>query len=45
MAFEVTESKNYFLCCCKQSGNKPYCDSTHKRFGAEDVGKPAEPGG
>ena len=41
MAFEVTESKNYFLCCCKQSANKPYCDNTHKRFGDDDVGKPA----
>jgi CDGSH-type Zn-finger protein len=29
----LPRSENYALCRCGHSGNKPYCDSTHKRIG------------
>jgi CDGSH-type Zn-finger protein len=41
MAFVCSESKDYFLCQCKHSANKPYCDGSHKAFSDDQVGKPA----
>ena len=32
--FKVEETKEYWLCNCKQSDNRPYCDLTHRR---EDI--------
>jgi len=32
--FTVTEDKEYWLCNCKQTANRPFCDGTHKR---EDI--------
>nr|CAD7604588.1 unnamed protein product [Timema genevievae] len=34
MRFNVTEDKEYWLCNCKQTSNRPFCDGTHKR---EDI--------
>jgi hypothetical protein len=30
MAFKIEERKEAWLCMCKQSKNKPFCDGTHK---------------
>jgi CDGSH-type Zn-finger protein len=30
---ELETEETYLLCRCGQSGNKPFCDSTHKRIG------------
>ena len=32
--FKVDETKEYWLCNCKQTDNRPFCDGTHKR---EDI--------
>jgi len=38
----ITEKDGAFwLCTCKQTGNKPYCDGSHKQFSAEQLGKEA----
>lgn len=29
--FEVDETKEYWICNCKQTGNRPFCDGTHKQ--------------
>ena len=28
-----------FLCACKHSGNRPYCDGTHNQFSDDQIGK------
>lgn len=28
--FQVAESKEYWICNCKQTQNRPFCDGTHK---------------
>jgi len=32
--FQVAETKEYWLCNCKQTTHRPFCDGTHKR---EDI--------
>lgn len=27
--FEVEETKDYWLCNCKQTSHRPFCDGTH----------------
>lgn len=27
--FQVTETKKYWLCMCKQTNNRPFCDGSH----------------
>ena len=36
---EVIEKKTIALCRCGQSGNKPFCDGTHRKvgFNADEV--------
>lgn len=29
--FQVEEEKDYYLCNCKQTSNRPFCDGTHKQ--------------
>lgn len=29
--FTVSEAKEYWLCNCKQTNNRPFCDGTHKQ--------------
>ena len=41
MAFVCAESKDYFLCQCKYSENKPYCDGSHREISDDQIGKPA----
>ena len=35
--FVVEETKDYWLCNCKQTGNAPFCDGTHKRQDIQDA--------
>jgi len=35
---EVLEKPRVFLCRCGASGNKPFCDGTHKRTGFQAPG-------
>jgi CDGSH-type Zn-finger protein len=30
LMFVITVKKRYALCQCKQTGNNPFCDGTHK---------------
>jgi len=32
LKFTVTEAQKVWLCGCKRSGGKPYCDGTHKKL-------------
>lgn len=34
--FEVEETKDYWLCNCKQTVNRPFCDGTHKTKEVQD---------
>jgi len=27
--FESDEAKTIWFCCCKQTGDRPFCDGTH----------------
>jgi CDGSH-type Zn-finger protein len=36
-AFGVSGRQRVSLCRCGQSGNKPFCDSTHKTCGFDSV--------
>ena len=33
---EIAEGQSVALCRCGHSGNKPYCDATHRRIGFVD---------
>lgn len=35
--FEVEESKEYWICNCKQTKNRPFCDGTHKSKEVQDA--------
>lgn len=37
-AFDLSGQTVIFLCRCGQSGNKPFCDGTHKKTGFEAPG-------
>jgi glutamate synthase domain-containing protein 2 len=41
--FTVEKESKVFLCQCKQTRNPPYCDGSHKKLKAEDVGKEMAP--
>ena len=30
--FTVDETKEYYLCNCKQTDNRPFCDGAHKKL-------------
>lgn len=34
---EFEHKESFSLCRCGQSGNKPFCDGTHKTCGFEDA--------
>ncbi|HAS6659069.1 TPA: glutamate synthase [Vibrio parahaemolyticus] len=36
---ELKAGQEYYFCRCGRSKKQPYCDGTHKRFTAEQVGK------
>jgi CDGSH-type Zn-finger protein len=31
----ITEYKELYICRCGESGNKPFCDCSHKRLGVK----------
>jgi len=31
MKFSVQEDKSYFLCGCKKTNKKPFCDGSHSK--------------
>jgi len=35
--FQVDKKKEYFLCMCKQTLNRPFCDGTHKKKEIQDT--------
>ena len=35
--FEVEETKDYWLCNCKQTSKRPFCDGTHKRQDIQEL--------
>lgn len=37
VAFELPEGSAVVLCRCGHSGNKPFCDATHRKIGFEAV--------
>lgn len=37
--FTVDVSGEYYLCNCKRSSNRPFCDGTHKRKDIQDAVK------
>ncbi|EQL92781.1 FMN-dependent dehydrogenase family protein [Vibrio parahaemolyticus 605] len=39
MSFTAEKDEDAYLCQCKHTANAPFCDGTHKRFTAEQVGK------
>ena len=44
--FELPEGSAVALCRCGHSGNKPFCDATHKTIGfqADEAAVPGVPG-
>jgi CDGSH-type Zn-finger protein len=32
MAFKATKTEEAWLCGCKASNNKPYCDGSHRKL-------------
>ncbi len=37
VAFELPPGTSVVLCRCGHSGNKPFCDATHRKIGFEAV--------
>jgi CDGSH-type Zn-finger protein len=35
--FELPAGTSFVLCRCGHSGNKPFCDATHRKIGFEAV--------
>lgn len=35
VTFEVEKDGTYWLCNCKQTNNRPFCDGTHRQEGIQ----------
>lgn len=35
--FKVPEDGEYWICNCKQTNNRPFCDGTHKQQAIQDA--------
>ena len=39
LRFKVAETNEYWLCCCKQTKNRPFCDGSHRDPQIQDLCK------